>query len=442
METAPPHTESSDTFRSLTAEWLLLPDGWHQRMRIAFDDSGLISHVGPADGPSDEDVVVPGMINAHSHVFQRDLVGRNQRFQHPEDDFWSWRTGMYALAGSLTPQMQEDVAFRAFTDMLRHGYTSVCEFHYTHGAVSRDHGEMPVLMSEAVLRAADRAGIRIRLLPVLYQQGGFGRQPLGRDQRPFGLDTEVYLGMIDHLRTESPLTGLQSIGYAPHSLRAVGLDALRALTDHRNDADPDAPIHIHVAEQVREVNECVLSYRKRPVEWLLHAMPVDASWCLIHATHMTPAERAALIESGATVGLCPSTEADLGDGQFPLHDFLGANGSWAIGSDSNVCVNPAEELRLLDWQHRLRSRRRNAFQVDSSVSVGTRLYQMALAGGRAASRLSVGRIEPGNQADLIALKRNTPASADMAADEVLAAWLYSADRDWIGQVYTAGRPRL
>lgn len=442
METATPHTDSPVAPRSLTAEWLLLPDGWHQRMQVTFDESGLISEVAPANGPSDEDIVVPGMINAHSHVFQRDLVGKNQRFQHPDDDFWSWRTGMYALAGSLTPSMQEDVAFRTFSDMLRHGYTTVCEFHYTHGAVSRDHGELPVLMSEAVLRAAERAGIRIRLLPVLYQQGGFGQRPLGPDQRPFGLNTDVYLGMIDHLRTESPLTNLQSIGYAPHSLRAVGLDALRALTDHRDDSDPGAPIHIHVAEQVREVNECMLSHRKRPVEWLLHAMPVDASWCLIHATHMTAQERASLVDSGATVGLCPSTEADLGDGQFPLHEFIAANGAWAIGSDSNVCVNPVEELRLLDWQHRLRSRRRNAFQFDPSVGVGTRLYQMALEGGRSASRLPIGRVEPGNQADLIALRRKTPAALDMAADEVLAAWLYSADREWIGQVYTAGLPRL
>lgn len=427
--------------RSLSGEWVLLPDGWHQRIEICFDSTGLITDVRPATGSTDETVLVPGMINGHSHVFQRDLIGRNQRFQHPQDDFWSWRTGMYALAENLTPQTQEEVAFRAFQDMLRYGYTTVCEFHYTHGATRRDNGEMPVLMSEAVLRAADRAGIRIRLLPVLYQQGGFGMQPLAKGQRTFGMNTDVYLGMLDHLREEVPLSSLQSIGYAPHSLRAVGLDALRAVVDHRNDNAPAAPIHMHISEQVREVNEAVLSLGKRPVEWLLKTFDPDDSWCLIHATHMNASERAALAASGAVVCLCPTTEADLGDGYFGLTEWVGQKGAWAIGTDSNVSVNPAEELRLLDWHQRLHSRRRNAFHFDPSVGAGTRLFVQALTGGRKASALPVGRIEKGGYADFIALHRPAP-HANMSADEVLNAWIYSSGINWVRQVYTAGTPRL
>ncbi|MDA0874655.1 MAG: formimidoylglutamate deiminase [Bacteroidetes bacterium] len=427
--------------RTLSAEWVLLPDGWHQRMEIRFDTDGVIHDVAPATGSPDEDLLVPGMINGHSHVFQLDLIGRNQRFQHPGDDFWSWRTGMYALASTLTPTTQEDVAYRAFRAMLAHGYTTVCEFHYTHGATRRDNGEMPVLMSEAVLRAAERAGIRIRLLPVLYQQGGFGERPLTREQRSFGLDTQVYLGLMDHLRHEVPLSSLQTLGYAPHSLRAVGLDALRDLVDHRNETAADAPIHMHISEQVREVNEAVLGLGRRPVEWLIDTFDLDASWCLVHATHMSPAERSALAASGAVVCLCPTTEADLGDGYFSLLDWLAHRGTWAIGTDSNGSVNPAEEIRLLDWHQRLHTRRRNAFQFDSSLGAGTRLFQQALAGGRQAASLPVGRIEPGAFADVIALHR-TPRHADMAADDILNAWLYSANPSWIRQVYTEGQPRL
>ena len=436
--------EQGDTAspRTLSAEWMLLPGGWHQKMQIEVDIDGRIISVGSASGEIDEDVVVPGMVNAHSHAFQRDLIGRNQRFQHPDDDFWSWRTGMYDLAGSLTPATQEDVAFRAFRDMVRHGYTSVCEFHYTHGALQPTNAEIPVLMAEAVLRAAQRAGIRIRLLPVLYQQGGFGQRPLGRDQRAFGLNTDVYLRMIEHLRTESGLSPFQSIGYAPHSLRAVDLDGLRAVSDHRNDTDKHAPIHIHVAEQVREVNECMLSLRKRPVEWLLQALPVDASWCLIHATHMSESERRSVVERGPTVGLCPTTEADLGDGFFPLQEFIQEGGRWAIGTDSNLSVNPADELRLLDWQHRLKTRRRNAFQLDSSRSAGTFLFQQAIDGGRCAIGQPVGRIEAGAFADLVALNRSLIAEQPLEADETLAAWIHTADPAWIRQVYTGGEPRL
>lgn len=432
---------TGDSSRILNAEWVLLQDGWHQRMAIHVGDDGLIQSVSPSTSPSDLDVVIPGMVNAHSHAFQRGLLGRTQRFQRPEDDFWSWRSGMYKAAEELTPEKQEAIAYRAFRDMLAAGYTSVCEFHYTHGAVRMDHGEIPVLMSEAVLRAADRAGIRIRLLPVCYQHAGFGQAALHPHQRSFGLDTKVYLSLIEHLAGESELTSMQSLGYAPHSLRAVGLDTLRSISDHRDSHFPEAPIHIHVAEQLREVNECVLSTRKRPVEYLLDAVGVDASWCLVHATHMSEAERKGVIASGATVCLCPTTEGDLGDGFFPLSDFLREGGKWAIGSDSNVCTDPREELRMLDWQQRLHHRKRNPFRFDGSLAASTRLYLGALDGGRAASGLSAGRIAPGHVADFVELNREDELTCDLSPDELLAAWLYSGHNTLLRSVITNGTPR-
>ena len=427
--------------RHLHAEWVLLPDGWHQKMTIAMDSDGAILDVRPATVPTDCDVVIPGMVNAHSHAFQRSLLGRTQRFQRPEDDFWSWRSSMYRVAGNLTPEDQETIAYRTFKGMIARGYTTVCEFHYTHGAVQMDHAEIPVLMSEAVLRAAERAGIRIRLLPVCYQRAGFGQSSLLPQQRPFGLTTKVYLSLIDHLVSESALTSLQSIGYAPHSLRAVELDALRAIADHKDSRNPDAPIHIHVAEQVREINECVLSTRKRPVEYLMASVRVDASWCLIHATHTTDKELADLAHSGATIGLCPTTEGDLGDGFFPLTDYMRLGGTWAIGSDSNVCLDPTEELRMLDWQQRLHLRKRNPFRFDGSLSAGTRLYLAALEGGRRAAALSVGRIAPGYKADVVELKQDSVLSEGLSPDEILSAWIYSGEASLLGRVWTNGVER-
>jgi len=446
MEPHPSHLHrvASDTeaVRTITAGWALLPDGWHQRVALSINAEGMITSIASAAGPEDCQIMIPGMINAHSHVFQRGLLGRTQRFQRPEDDFWSWRSEMYRAADTLTPERQESVAYHTFRDMISKGYTTVCEFHYTHGATQMDHGEMPLLMAEAVLRGAQRAGIRIRLLPVCYQRAGFGQPSLLPRQRSFGLTTNVYLSLVHHLATESERTSLQSIGYAPHSLRAVGRDALMAILDHRNRHDPDAPIHIHIAEQVREVNECVLSTRKRPVEYLMDTVALDTSWCLVHATHATDKERAVLAERKIPVCLCPTTEGDLGDGFFPLVEFMRDGGLWCIGSDANICLDPSEELRMLDWQQRLRLRKRNAFQFDSTLSASTRLYLKALEGGRQAAALPVGRIEPGFQADVIELRQDISLSNGLSPDETLAAWIYSGDSSFLGRRWIQGQEHI
>ena len=341
--------------RFIHAEWALLPDGWRQGILFEVDSAGSILSVSPSLNKASDaqlGVVIPGMINVHSHAFQRRLVGRTQRFSKPNDDFWSWRTRMYAEVDGLTPQDQRVGALELYREMVSNGYTTVCEFQYAHGAVNRDNAEIPALMADSLIGASKEAGIRQLLLPVLYQQAGIGEQPPTKEQRSFVLDTRVYLGLMDHLFETYGRENSVSIGYAPHSLRAVGYDALSDLLDHRYDNKPNSPLHIHVSEQVREVNECILGTGKRPIEWLYQNFSPNGSWVFIHSTHATRDELKMIIKSGATVGLCPSTEGDLGDGAFPLAEFIQSKGSFGIGTDSNVIVSPVDELRFNHYHAR------------------------------------------------------------------------------------------
>ncbi len=432
---------SSRPVTTIGANWALLPDGWHQNVRIGVDAGGYVSSLGStADGPVDQSahVVIPGMVNIHSHAFQRKLVGRTQRFTKPGDDFWSWRTKMYADVAELTPSGQFECAASLYAEMLQNGYTTVAEFQYAHGATSRRDLENPALMSEALIQASIATGMRTLLLPVLYQQAGFGNQPASKDQKPFVLDTDIFLGLVDHLTKATKAEPLISIGYAPHSLRAVAYDALKAVLDHRVSNAPASPVHIHVSEQVREVTECMLGTGMRPIEWLFSHFNVDSKWCLIHSTHATQAELEAIIQAKATVGLCPTTEGDLGDGAFPCAEFLKKGGQFAIGTDSNVCVSPSEELRFIDYQARILSRKRNAFQFDGQYSAATRLYQKALEGGRMATSLPVGRIEIGSCADFVELREDHHLCQNKSADEVLTTYVYSAGKDLVGKVFVSG----
>lgn len=419
---------SEPTF--IQARAALTPSGWLNDVLVQIQD-GCIVAIDPIAGRSaprrfECNCLVPGAVNVHSHAFQRLLVGRTGSFRSPDDDFWAWRHLMYAEAGRLTPDSLHQTATRVYRTMRRAGYTSITEFHYVHGA---DRGSgMPLRMGQAIQHAARDAGVRLLLLPVLYRFGGFGERPPSAEQASFILDTCAYLTLVDALSD-----GYGHIGYAPHSLRAVSEDDIQHVVDHRSRNRPEAPIHIHVAEQLREVNECMIALRRRPVDHLLDRYDADGSWCFIHATHMTESERAKVIARGVTVGLCPTTEADLGDGAFPLRPFLSEGGHMAIGSDSNVCLDIASELRFLDYCQRLGTRRRNAFQLDSGVPVARWLYERALDGGRRATGLPVGRLEPGAPADLLDL----PGEGD--PDEVLGAWIHG-DGVRPTQVFVAGRP--
>ncbi|MEQ9104427.1 MAG: formimidoylglutamate deiminase [Rhodothermales bacterium] len=410
------------------ARFALTPDGWLEHAVIHVAD-GRIVRIEQNDGSVlprryDCNVLVPGCVNVHSHAFQVLLRGRTSRFQGPDDDFWSWRESMYRTAGEMRPDALFRIAERLYTEMRGSGYTTVCEFHYVHGA--HVGADLPLLMARAIQAAARSAGIRLVLLPVLYRYSGFGSRAPRPEQRPFILDTTTYLELFDAVSD-----GYGTVGYAPHSLRAVSEDDIRTLLAHRAASHPNAPVHIHVAEQMREVNECVIALGMRPVQFLLDRFKPDVHWCMIHATHMDDGERRRLASCGATVGLCPTTEADLGDGRFQLRPFLASKGSIAIGSDSNVCTDAAEEIRFLDYQNRLETRRRNAFQVPAGTASGTWLYQQMLRGGRSAAGTDTGRLVPGDWADFLDLSGNGDP------DDVLGAWIYG-DRSRIRATYVGG----
>lgn len=410
------------------ARFALTPDGWLEHAVIRVVD-GRIDRIERNDGRVlprryDCNVLVPGCVNVHSHAFQVLLRGKTNRFTSPDDDFWSWREVMYRTAQEMRP----DTLFRTARDlygvMKQSGYTTVCEFHYVHGA--HLGADMPLHMAQAVQEAARSAHIRLVLLPVLYRYSGFGSRSPRPEQLPFVLDAQAYFALCNALAD-----GYGSIGYAPHSLRAVSEEDIHNILDHRSAYRPSAPIHIHAAEQMREVNESVIALRARPIQYILDRFKPDAGWCIIHATHMDPSECDRLAASGATVGLCPTTEADLGDGRFPLRPFLSSGGSVAIGSDSNVCTHAAEEIRFLDYQNRLETRRRNAFQLPAGTASGTWLFQQMLKGGRQACAEDVGRISSGAWADFLDL------SGDEEPDDVLGAWIYG-DRSRIQAAYVAG----
>lgn len=421
---------------SLFARDALLPDGWAKDVRIEIDSSGSIvaarTGAAPGDGDALAGPVLPGMANLHSHAFQRAMAGLTEARGAPDDDFWSWRELMYRFVQRLTPEQAQAVATYLYIEMLKHGYTAVGEFHYVHN----DPGGKPYAdPSEMLLRhlaAAKETGIAITLLPSLYRWSNFGNKPLQSKQKRFDSDPAAVLRMLEQIRKHAApdvVTGL-----APHSLRAVDADSLKELV---KSLPAGAPIHIHAAEQTKEVEECAAALGKRPVEWLLENMGVDGRWCLVHATHMTPHETAALAKSGATACLCPSTEGNLGDGIFPLLAYRAAGGRYGIGGDSHVSRDPAEELRLLEYAQRLTARRRNLVVGGRTPAVGTTLWLEAAAGGKALGR-DMGAIAPGMRADLVVLDGTQPDLAGRSGDPVANALIFSGSSNLVRDVMVGG----
>jgi formimidoylglutamate deiminase len=407
----------------------LLPDGWNRQVRVEIDSAGEICSV-TAHGSADQaevlhGPVLPGMANLHSHAFQRAMAGLTEMRGPAEDDFWTWRELMYRFVERVTPEQAKAIATQLYLEMLAHGYTAVGEFHYVHHPAG-------MLMSH--LEAARETGIAITLLPSLYRWSGFGRKPLQPRQQRFSSDVKQILGMIDAGRAHlSPETGL---GVAPHSLRAVDPAALKELVA----AMPaDAPVHIHAAEQIKEVEECKAALGKRPVEWLLSEMPVDERWCIVHATHVTDEETRALAASGAIAGLCPTTEGNLGDGIFPLAEYRASGGRYGIGGDSHVSRDPAEELRLLEYFQRVATRRRNIAASERSPSVGTTLWLEAAAGGGQALGRRMGAIAPGMRADLVVLDEENLDVEGRRGDALANALVFSGATGLVRDVMVAGR---
>ena len=371
--------------------------------------------------------LLPAIANLHSHAFQRAMAGMAERQSDPKDSFWTWRETMYRMAGRFDPERLHAVASQLYVEMLEAGYGSVCEFHYLHHAPDGTPYDDPAAMSRALIQAARDTGIRLTLLPVLYMTGGFDGRPLSARQRRFGHDVESFVELLDRLRAEEDDT--LRIGCALHSLRAVPhepmRDLLEALPTHM-------PVHVHIAEQVGEVQDCVALRGARPVEWLLLNAKVDRRWTLVHATHLTGDEVRGIAASGATVAVCPTTEANLGDGLFPLRAYLDAGGHWGIGSDSHVSVSPVEELRWLEYGQRLVTRHRNIAVQPGSPSVGeTLLCDVVSSAARATGQDAEG--------DVIELDLDAPQFAGATVVDLVDRWIFSGNRNLVRAVEVAGQ---
>lgn len=428
------------------AENALLPSGWARNVRIGIDARGDIASVRPdasAEGAARlAGPVLPGMASLHSHAFQRAMAGMAEMRGASDDDFWSWRELMYKFVARLTPKQAAAIARFVYIEMLKSGYTAVAEFNYVHHDADGKRYANVAEMSLTHVVAARDAGIAITMLPVLYTYANFGAAPLGPRQQRFRTDPAAVLSIVEAVRRWAPEDRDVRAGVAPHSLRAVDLDGLQDLLAGLASIDPQAPVHIHAAEQTREVEDSIAFSGKRPVEWLLEHLPVDRRWCLVHATHLTEAETRGLAQSGAVAGLCPTTEGNLGDGIFPLPQFRAAGGRFGIGGDSHVSRNPFEELRLLEYVQRLVLRQRNVTSGQVSAGVGTTLWLEAAAGGAQAIGRAMGEIAVGKRADLVVLDAGHPDLAGRSGrsgDSITNAAIFSGSDGLVRDVMVGGR---
>jgi formiminoglutamate deiminase len=435
--------------QSILAAEALLPEGWVSNLRIEWRE-GRIARLergaSPRDGDERVGVLLPGMPNLHSHAFQRGMAGLTEygssgngssgKGGPAADNFWSWRSLMYRFVGRMTPDDFEAVAAWAFIEMLEGGFTRVGEFHYVHHDTDGRPYADPAELTTRVVAAAERAGIALTLLPVFYAQSGFGGAPADEGQRRFVHDVPAFARLLEASRRLVARLPDSILGIAPHSLRAVTPEQLAQLLP----LSGRGPVHMHAAEQTGEVEQCLAWSGARPVQWLLDHAPVDEHWCLVHSTHLDDAEIPGLARTGAVAGLCPVTEANLGDGIFPAVKFLAAGGRFGIGTDSNVSIAVADELRQLEYSQRLRDRTRNLVAGDAS-STGRTLFEGAMTGGSQAlgiARAQAGLVE-GAPADFFSLNGQSPLFAERAGDALLDSFVFAGARDAIDGVWRAGR---
>ena len=424
---------------SRTALWfrsLLLPDGWADGVRLVIVNGRIETLMKDAPAEAEDErheIGLPGLPNLHSHAFQRGMAGLTERRGPTQDSFWTWREAMYRFVDHMGPEEVEAIAAQAFLEMLEGGFTRVGEFHYVHhdasGAPYADIAEL----ATRIAAAAGATGIALTLLPVFYRHAGFGGLPAAPGQRRFVNDVDRYSKLIEASRKAAASLPGAVVGIAPHSLRAATPEQIAAILPLAE----GGPVHIHVAEQTKEVEDCLAWSGKRPVELLLDCLPVDERWCLVHATHVTDAETDGIAARGAVVGLCPITEANLGDGLFPAQSFPERGGRFGVGSDSNVLIDAAEELRLLEYGQRLSLRTRNALARAATPSVGRSLFDTALTGGAQALGAPPG-IAVGHPADLVSLKADDNALAHRHGDQWLDAWIFAGGRRTIDCVWRAG----
>lgn len=432
---------------TLFAETALLPDGWADNVLIECDKDGWIVGVDafksaenlekgiePVAGP-----LIPGMPNVHSHVFQRAMAGMTERANSKKDTFWSWRDTMYRFLAFLEPDDMEALAAQVFVEMLKSGYTSVGEFHYVFHQPNGDPYKDRSVMPQQIVKAALETGIALTLLPTLYAYAGFGEKPPADGQKRFLNTVPSLMRIVEEMYGAYRLTPQVTIGFAHHSLRAVSPEMLREGTEAVRRLIPDAPIHIHASEQIQEVEGCLDWSGKRPVEWLLEHGNVDKNWCFVHATHLNETEINNLAQSGVVVGLCPTTEANLGDGIFPLMKYFQAGGEFGIGSDSHITISPMQELRWMEYIQRLVYRERTILKKPDIPSVGAALYDKALTGGARALGRKTGRIEIGHRADFLVIDKEMACMTGKVRDHVLDTAIFAADENPVRDVMVGGR---
>jgi formiminoglutamate deiminase len=422
----------------LSFEHLLTDRGWQKDVLVSCSAGSILSLEPEVSDWGQatrlRGFAVPGIGNVHSHTFQRGFAGLTERGGEADDHFWTWRAQMYRFLERLAPDDIEAIAAMAFAEMLEAGYTAVAEFHYLHHQPDgRPYANLAEL-SQRIVAAAAQTGIALTLLPVFYAHGGFLSAPVEPGQRRFVCSLDLFARLV--WEAEQALSHLEyaQLGIAPHSLRAVAENEIAELVA----LHPTGPVHIHVAEQVKEVDECLAATGARPVQWLLDRFDVSSRWCLIHATHMTDEETRALAASGATAGLCPITEANLGDGIFPGTSFLANRGTFGLGTDSNVCISLTGEMRALEYAQRLRDRARNRLTAPHR-STGRSVFEEAARGGRQALNMRIGKIAPGYRADFVVLDGDDPILAGRENDFVLDTSIFAAHRSLVRDVYVGGR---
>src|ERR1700716_494834 len=415
----------------------LLPSGWADDVQVVVKD-GVITKVmtGVTPGSHNErhQLAIPGIAARHSPAFRRGVEGCAETRGNTADTFWTWRETMYRFALEMTPEDTEAVATLLYVEMLEQGYTRVGEFHYLHHDRDGTPYADPAEMARRIARAAEITGIGLTLLPSFYAHSSFGGAAPHAGQRRFICSIDQYVKLIAATRTAVCALPGANVGVAPHSLRAVTPDELAAIVPLAE----AGPVHIHAAEQIKEVEECIAWSGRRPVEWLLEHVPVDRRWCLIHATHTTATEIASLAGSGAIAGLSPVTEASLGDGIFPTREFLDAGGQFGVGTDSNVLVGVADELRQLEYGQRLKHRERNVLSGGPGISTGRALFDIALAGGAQALAQPTVGIQAGARADIVTLDTTHPSLAARSGDAVLDGWIFASGADAVDCVWASG----
>ena len=421
----------------------LLSSGWSDDVLITVNDDGNIVSAEPQSKPTAAEIcsgaVIPGMTNLHSHAHQRAMAGLAEKSSHDKntkDSFWTWRSIMYHYLERIEPYDLNALASQLYLEMLKFGYTSVGEFQYLHhdinGSAYQDRAEM----TKQCLNAAQNTGIAFTALPVLYAYGGFDAQPPSDGQKRFLNDADGFLEIVESLEKDISASNNATLGIAPHSLRAVS----KSLLDEVLSANKQTSlVHIHVAEQVKEVDDCLSWSKQRPVEWLLNNFEIDENWCLIHATHLTMEETINLANSGAIAGLCPTTEANLGDGIFNAEQYFSANGNWGIGSDSHISISPVEELRWLEYGQRLQTNQRNILNSTDKPSTGDHLYQQALAGGAMATARMSGAIKPGYRADFVVIDNDHPRLYSRQQDDLIDSYIFSGNYNAVKDVYVGGQ---